>query len=107
MGRERGRPVVIMDCITDALVPARQHGVYCQSARQLGKPAMDMQLISKSRKNAKELISRLLESKSGGLMRLFTGSEGRDSVPSRDQRWSFDRGPVSPRFRPEDLTDVS
>ena len=40
-----------------------QHGVYCQSARQLGKPAMDIQLISKSLNDAKELISSVLESK--------------------------------------------
>ena len=29
----------------DALVLVGQHGVYCQSARQPGKPAMDVQMI--------------------------------------------------------------
>ena len=48
MGKERGRLAVTLDLITDALVLVGQHGVYCQSARQLGKPAMDIQLISKS-----------------------------------------------------------
>jgi hypothetical protein len=33
-----------------------QHGVYCQSARQPGKPAMDVQLISRQIADAKELI---------------------------------------------------
>lgn len=61
MGRERGRLAVTLDCITDALVLVGQHGVYCQSARQLGKPAMDIQLISKSLTDAKELISSVLD----------------------------------------------
>jgi hypothetical protein len=62
MGRERGRLAVTMDCITDALVLVGQHGVYCHSARQAGKPAMDIQLITKSLTDAKELIASVLES---------------------------------------------
>jgi hypothetical protein len=61
MGRERGRLAVTLDCITDAMVLVGQHGVYCQSARQLGKPAMDIQLITKSLTEAKELVSSVLE----------------------------------------------
>lgn len=61
LGRERGRLAVTLDCITDALVLVGQHGVYCQSARQPGKPAMDIQLINKSLLDAKELISSVLE----------------------------------------------
>ena len=63
MGVERGRLAVTLDCITDALVLVGQHGVYCQSARQAGKPAMDIQLISKSLNDAKELIGSVLELK--------------------------------------------
>jgi hypothetical protein len=62
LGRERGRLAVTLDCITDALVLVGQHGVYCQSARQLGKPALDIELIAKSLGDAKELISSVLES---------------------------------------------
>jgi hypothetical protein len=61
MGQERGRLAVTLDCITDALVLVGQHGVYCQSARQLGKPAMDIQIITKALGDAKELISSVLE----------------------------------------------
>lgn len=61
MGRDRGRLAVTLDCITDALVLVGQHGVYCQSVRQLGKPAMDIQLITKSLTDAKELITSVLE----------------------------------------------
>jgi hypothetical protein len=56
MGIERGRLAVALDLLTDALVLTGQHGVYCQSARQPGKPAMDVQLISKSLTDAKELL---------------------------------------------------
>ena len=61
MGLERGRLAVTMDLITDALVLVGQHGVYCQSARQLGKPAMDIQLISKNLTDAKELIGSVMQ----------------------------------------------
>jgi len=60
MGLERGRLAVTLDLLTDALVLVGQHGVYCQSARQPGKPAMDIQLITKSITDAKELISGVM-----------------------------------------------
>ena len=47
--------------LTDALVLVGQHGVYCQSARQPGKPAMDIQLILKSLIDSKELISSVMD----------------------------------------------
>jgi hypothetical protein len=56
MGLERGRLAVTLDLLTDALVLVGQHGVYCQSARQPGKPAMDVQIISKCVTDAKELV---------------------------------------------------
>jgi hypothetical protein len=61
MGVERGRLAVTLDVLTDALVLAGQHGVYCQSARQPGKPAMDIQLITRSIADAKDLISGVME----------------------------------------------
>jgi hypothetical protein len=60
MGLERGRLAVTLDLLTDALVLVGQHGVYCQSARQPGKPAMDVQIISKCVTDAKELISSVM-----------------------------------------------
>ena len=60
MGLPRGRLAVTLDVLTDAIVLVGQHGVYCQSARQPGKPAMDIQLISKSITDAKELIAGVM-----------------------------------------------
>jgi hypothetical protein len=60
MGVPRGRLAVTLDVLTDALVLVGQHGVYCQSARQLGKPAMDIQIIAKSIEDAKELVASVM-----------------------------------------------
>ncbi|MEO8127771.1 MAG: hypothetical protein ABI822_11805 [Bryobacteraceae bacterium] len=61
MGLERGRLAVTLDMLTDALVLVGQHGVYCQSARQPGKPVMDVQLILKNIADSKELIASVME----------------------------------------------
>ena len=61
MGLERGRLAVTLDLLTDALVLVGQHGVYCQSARQPGKPAMDIQIITRLVEDSKELVSSVME----------------------------------------------
>jgi hypothetical protein len=61
MGPARGRLAVTLDLLTDAMALVGQHGVYCQSARQAGKPAMDIQLISKCLADAKELVAGVME----------------------------------------------
>ncbi len=63
MGVLRGGLALTLDVLTDALVLVGQHGVYCQSARQPGKPAMDIQLILKNLTDAKELVHSVLELK--------------------------------------------
>lgn len=61
MGKARGQLAVTLDVLTEALVLVGQHGVYCQSSRQPGKPAMDVQLISKAITDAKELIAGVMD----------------------------------------------
>ena len=61
MGLERGRLAVTLDLLTDALVMVGQHGVYCQSARQPGRPAMDIQIINQCLTDAKELIADVMQ----------------------------------------------
>lgn len=61
MGAEAGRLAVTLDILTDALILVGQHAVYCQSARQPGKPAMDVQIISQNILQAKELVSSVIE----------------------------------------------
>ena len=61
MGVPRGRLAVTLDVLTDALVLVGQHGVYCQSARGAGQPALDIQAISRCLNDAKELISGVMD----------------------------------------------
>jgi len=61
MGPERGKLAVALDLLTDALVLVGQHGVYCQSVRQPGKPSMDIQIITKGMTDAKQLISDVMQ----------------------------------------------
>jgi hypothetical protein len=61
MGEARGRLAMTMDLLTDALVLVGQHGVYCASTRNPGKPAMDIQLISKGITDAKDLVRDVMD----------------------------------------------
>jgi hypothetical protein len=61
MGPERGRLAVALDLLTDALILVGQHGVYCNSSRNPGKPALDLQAVLGGMEGAKELIQSVME----------------------------------------------
>jgi 3-deoxy-D-manno-octulosonic acid (KDO) 8-phosphate synthase len=61
MGANRGRLAVTLDLLTNAMVLVGQHGVYCHSHRDPGKPVMDIQLITQELRKAKELIQSVME----------------------------------------------
>jgi hypothetical protein len=61
LGAARGRLAVALDLLTDALALVGQHGVYCQSARLPGKPAMDIRLVLEQIGDAKELVQSVIE----------------------------------------------
>jgi hypothetical protein len=61
MGPRRGRLAVTLDLVTNALVLAGQHGVYCHSPGHPLKPALDIQLIARQLTDAKELIQSVME----------------------------------------------
>ena len=61
LGSHRGRLAVTLDLVTNALVLVGQHGVYCHTARDPGKPVMDIQLITRELGKAKELIQSVME----------------------------------------------
>lgn len=60
-GLEAGRLAVALDLLTDSLIMVGQHGVYCQSARQPGKPAMDLQIILQGLEQSKELVRSVMD----------------------------------------------
>jgi hypothetical protein len=61
MGVARGRLAVALDSLTDALILAGQHGVYCRSNRNPSQPATDLQAVVQSLNEAKELVSSVME----------------------------------------------
>jgi hypothetical protein len=61
LGPARGRLAVALDLLTDALALVGQHGVYCQSARVPGRPAMDIRLVIEQIGDAKELVQSVIE----------------------------------------------
>ena len=61
LGAANGRLAVALDLLTDALALIGQHGVYCQSARVPGKPAMDIRLVLEQIGDAKELVQSVIE----------------------------------------------
>jgi hypothetical protein len=61
MGPERGRLAVTLDMLTDALILIGQHGVYCASARNPAKPALDLEAVLAEIAGAKELIQTVME----------------------------------------------
>ena len=61
LGRERGRLAVCLDRITNAMVLAGQHGVYCTSQKNPTVPAMDLRMIVQELTHAKELVQAVME----------------------------------------------
>ena len=61
MGVERGRLAVALDLLTDSLIMVGQHGVYCASSRNPGKPALDLQAVLAGMEGAKALIQSVME----------------------------------------------
>ena len=61
MGVERGRLAVALDLLTDSLILVGQHGVYCASTRNPGKPALDLQAVLGGMEGAKALIQSVME----------------------------------------------
>ncbi len=61
MGTARGRLAVSLDVLTDALVLIGQHGVYCVSARNPTKPALDLETVMAEISDAKLLVQQVME----------------------------------------------
>lgn len=61
LGLERGRLAVALDVLTDSLIMVGQHGVYCTSSRNPGKPALDLQAVISGMEGAKALIQSVME----------------------------------------------
>jgi len=79
MGRSRGRLAVALDLLTDALAMVGQHGIYCQSSRLPGKPALDIALVLEQIGDAKELLQVVIENDGRDGARPLDGPPARHS----------------------------
>jgi hypothetical protein len=61
LGTWRGRLAVALDRVTEALLLVGQHGVYCHSARDPEKPTLDIELVTRELRKAKELVQNVME----------------------------------------------
>jgi hypothetical protein len=61
LGTWRGRLAVALDRVTEAMLLVGQHGIYCHSARDPEKPAMDIELVTRELRKAKELVQNVME----------------------------------------------
>jgi hypothetical protein len=60
-GRRRGRLAVCLDRITNALLLAGQHSVYCHSQGSATASAADMRIVARELVHAKELVQSVME----------------------------------------------
>ena len=60
LGEERGRLAMGLDLLTEALVVAGAHAVYCRDTTQGSRPSHDMRAIAGRVEQAKELIQDVM-----------------------------------------------
>jgi len=60
LGEERGRLAMGLDLLTEALVVAGAHAVYCRDTMQASKPSHDMRAIVGRVEQVKELIQDVM-----------------------------------------------
>jgi hypothetical protein len=61
MGAVQGRLAVLLDLLTDSLITAGKHGIYCRNKQKPEEPSMDMQVIMEGLLHSKELVQDLMD----------------------------------------------
>ena len=62
LGADRGRLALGLDLLTEALVAAGSHAVYCRRSADQAQPSRDMQAITTRIEQAKHLIQDVMGS---------------------------------------------
>jgi len=60
MGPVQGKLAVLLDLLTDTMIIAGKHGIYCRGKRS-GEPGPDMQAIVEGLLQSKELVQVLMD----------------------------------------------
>ena len=60
MGPVQGKLAVLLDLLTDSMIIAGKHGIYCKGKRS-NEPSPDMQAIVEGLLHSKELVQNLMD----------------------------------------------
>ena len=61
MGPIQGKLAVLLDILTDSLIVAGKHGIYCRNKQNPDEPSLDMQMIMDGLQQGKELVQVLMD----------------------------------------------
>jgi hypothetical protein len=61
MGPVQGKLAVLLDILTDSLITAGKHGIYCRNKQKPDEPSLDMQFIMDGLSQSKELVQSVMD----------------------------------------------
>lgn len=61
MGPVQGKLAVLLDLLTDSMIVAGKHSIYCRNKQNPEEPSLDMQMIVESTLHSKELVQSLMD----------------------------------------------
>src|SRR4051794_37548955 len=61
MGPVQGKLAVLLDLLTDSLVIAGKHSIYCRNKQRPEEPSQDMQMIQEGLLQSKELVQAIMD----------------------------------------------
>jgi hypothetical protein len=61
MGPVQGKLAVLLDILTDSLITAGKHGIYCRNKQNSNEPSLDMQFIMDGLSQSKELVQSVMD----------------------------------------------
>jgi len=61
LGPIQGKLAVLLDLLTDSLIVAGKHGIYCRNKQNPEEPSLDMQIIMEGLLQGKEIVQTLMD----------------------------------------------
>jgi hypothetical protein len=61
LGPVQGKLAVLLDLLTDSLIVAGKHGIYCKNKKKPDEPSLDMQMIMDGLLQSKEIVQTLMD----------------------------------------------
>ena len=61
LGPIQGKLAVLLDLLTDSLIVAGKHGIYCKNKMKPDEPSLDMQMIMDGLLQSKEIVQNLMD----------------------------------------------